>query len=336
MRIVTLGEIMLRLSPEGYGRFFQNDRMTASFGGAEANVAISLANFGMDAAFVTRLPAQAIGDAAIRTLRTFGVDTSGILRSGERVGLYYQERGAGVRSHVCIYDRAHSAISEASVQDFDWECLLRGADWFHFSGITPALSPALADICRAACQTAHRMGVKVSCDLNYREKLWPLSTARRVMTELCHLVDICIANEGEVRDLFDISPCGATDQEIYTTIAKEACARFGFERIALTLFTPHSNSEDDWSGMLYDGTQAFFAPCYRLPMVERIGIGDSFGAGLIYAHLMQYAPQEAIDFAVAASSLKHAVEGDFNLVTVDEVLDVAYKARCRATSFPVS
>ena len=324
MRIVTFGEIMLRLSPTGYERLFQSDRLTGSFGGAEANVAISLANFGEDAAFVTRLPDQAVGHGAIRTLRSFGVDTAGICFGGDRMGLYYHEKGVGVRDSLCIYDRAHSAIAEASPSDFDWDSLLSGADWFHFTGITPALSPVLADICRTACLTARRLGVRVSCDLNYREKLWPLSAARPVMAELCSLVDVCIANEGEVRDLFDIRPEG-TGQAYYEAMAREACARFGFSQVALTLFEPLSASEDTWSGLLYDRQAVAFAPTYRLPLIDRVGIGDSFGAGLIYALCHNYGRQEAIDFAVAASALKHTVEGDFNRVSVEEVRRLAGK-----------
>jgi 2-dehydro-3-deoxygluconokinase len=326
MRIVTFGEIMLRLSPEGYGRLFQSDRLIGSFGGAEANVAISLSQFGENAAFVTRLPDQAVGHGAIRTLRSFGVDTSPILFGGDRLGLYFQEKGVGVRDSLCIYDRAHSAFAQASLSDFDWDNLLAGADWFHFTGITPALSPALADICRQACLTARRLGVRVSCDLNYREKLWPLSAARPVMADLCSLVDVCIANEGEVHDLFDIQPDG-TGPAYYQAMAREACARFGFSQIALTLFDPLSSSEDTWSGLLYDRQAVAFAPTYHLPLIDRVGIGDSFGAGLIYALGHRYDRQAAIDFAVAASALKHTVEGDFNRVSVEEVRRLAGKHR---------
>ena len=203
-RIVTFGEIMLRLAPNGYYRFFQNDQMQATFGGGEANVAVSLANFGMDAAYVTKLPGHVIGQAAVDALRYFGVDTSHIVRGGERVGIYYLEKGASQRGSVCIYDRAHSAIQEAQPGDFHWEAILDGADWFHFTGITPALGPNLVEICKQACQTAKAKGVKVSCDLNYRGKLWSRAEARAAMTELCRDVDVSISNEEDAKDVFGI------------------------------------------------------------------------------------------------------------------------------------
>ncbi len=319
MRIVTFGEIMLRLSPEGALRLFQGDRMEISFGGAEANVAISLAEFGAEALHVTRLPDQAVGRSAIRTLHSLGVDTSGICLGGERMGLYFQENGLGVREGVCIYDRAHSAFSQASAADFDWGRLLSGADWFHFSGVTPALSSDLADICLDACRCAHAHGLRVSCDLNYREKLWPLSRAQTVMSRLCSEVDVCIANESELSGLFGIDPPGSCGKKRYRTMAEEACARFGFNQVALTLYTPVTYSEDIWAGMLYDHGEAYFSPAYRLQMTERVGIGDSFGAGLIYSMMNHNPSQEAIDFATAASAIKHSVKGDFNRVSAEEV-----------------
>ena len=207
-RVVTFGEIMLRLAPNGYYRFFQNDQMQATFGGGEANVAVSLANFGMDAAFVTKLPKHAIGQAAVDSLRYFGVDTDDIVRGGERVGIYFLEKGASQRGSVCIYDRAHSAIQTASPEDFDWEDIFTGADWFHFTGITPALGPNVVEICKAACKAAKAQGVKISCDLNYRGKLWTRDQARASMTELCQYVDVCISNEEDAKDVFGIEAEG--------------------------------------------------------------------------------------------------------------------------------
>ena len=328
-RIVTFGEIMLRLAPNGYYRFFQNDQMQATFGGGEANVAVSLANYGMDSVYVTKLPAHAIGQAAVDSLRYFGVDTSKIVRGGDRVGIYYLEKGASQRGSVCIYDRAHSAIQEARPDDFDWDAILDGAHWFHFTGITPALGPNLVEICRQACQTAKAKGVKVSCDLNYRGKLWTREEARAAMTELCRYVDVCISNEEDAKDVFGIEAAdtditgGKLNKEGYKSVARQLADRFGFEKVAITLRTSISASDNDWAGMLYDGENCCFSKEYHLRIVDRVGGGDSFGGGLIYALLNGRDTQGAIEFAVAASALKHSVEGDFNRVTVAEVEKLA-------------
>ena len=328
-RIVTFGELMLRLAPNGYYRFFQNDQMQATFGGGEANVAVSLANFGLDSVYVTKLPAHAIGQAAVNSLRYFGVDTSKIVRGGDRVGIYFLEKGASQRGSVCIYDRAHSAIAEASPGDFDWDAILDGADWFHFTGITPALGGNLVEICRQACKTARAKGVKVSCDLNYRGKLWTRAQAREAMTDLCQYVDVCIANEEDAKDVFGIEAentdvhSGKLDREAYGSVARQLAERFGFEKVAITLRTSISASDNDWAGMLYDGRDCWFSKSYHLHIVDRVGGGDSFGAGLIYAMLNGRDAQSAINFAVAASALKHSVEGDYNRVTVAEVEKLA-------------
>ena len=328
-RIVTFGELMLRLAPNGYYRFFQNDQMQATFGGGEANVAVSLANFGMDSAYVTKLPEHAIGQAAVNSLRYFGVDTSKIVRGGDRVGIYFLEKGASQRGSVCIYDRAHSAIAEASPDDFDWDAILDGADWFNFTGITPALGGNLVEICRQACRTARTRGVRVSCDLNYRGKLWTRAQAREAMTDLCQYVDVCIANEEDAKDVFGIEAentdvrGGKLDREAYRSVARQLTERFGFEKVAITLRSSLSASDNDWAGMLYDGQDCRFSKSYHLHIVDRVGGGDSFGAGLIYALLNGRDAQAAIDFAVAASALKHSVEGDYNRVTVAEVEKLA-------------
>jgi len=328
-RVVTFGEIMLRLAPEGYYRFFQNDVMQATFGGGEANVAVSLANFGLDSAYVTKLPAHAIGQAAVNSLRYFGVDTSKIVRGGDRVGIYYLEKGASQRGSVCIYDRAHSAIAEAKSSDFDWDAIFEGADWFHFTGITPALGGELVEICLDACRAARERGIKVSCDLNYRGKLWTRAQAREAMTELCKYVDVCISNEEDAKDVFGIEAQGSDiyggklDHEGYKSVAKQLSDTFGFERVAITLRTSISASDNDWAGMLYDGEDYYFSKSYHLHIVDRVGGGDSFGAGLIYSLLTGKSSAEAIEFAVAASALKHSVEGDFNRVTVAEVEKLA-------------
>ena len=324
-RVVTFGEIMLRLAPEGYYRFFQNDTMQATFGGGEANVAVSLANFGLDSAYVTKLPSHAIGQAAVNSLRYFGVDTSGIVRGGDRVGIYYLEKGASQRGSVCIYDRAHSAIAEAKSADFDWDAIFEGADWFHFTGITPALGGELVEICLEACKAAQARGVKVSCDLNYRGKLWTRAQAREAMTKLCKYVNVCISNEEDAKDVFGIEAQGSDiyggklDHEGYKSVAKQLADTFGFERVAITLRTSLSASDNDWAGMLYDGEDYYFSKSYHLHIVDRVGGGDSFGAGLIYSLLTGKSSASAIEFAVAASALKHTIEYDFNEVTVAEV-----------------
>lgn len=324
-RVVTFGEIMLRLAPNGYYRFFQDDQFQATFGGGEANVAVSLANYGMDAAFVTKLPAHAIGQGAVNALRGLGVDTTKIVRGGDRVGIYFLEKGASQRGSVCIYDRAHSAIQEAHPSDFDWDAIFEGADWFHFTGITPALGPNLVQICLEACKVARAKGITVSCDLNYRGKLWTRAQAREAMTALCQYVDVCISNEEDAKDVFGIEAVGSDitggklNKEGYKSVAKQLADQFGFKKVAITLRTSISASDNDWAGMLYDGDNFYFSKEYHLRIVDRVGGGDSFGGGLIYSLLNEKDAQGAIEFAVAASALKHSVEGDFNRVTLAEV-----------------
>lgn len=328
-KIVTFGEIMLRLAPNGYYRFFQNDQLQATFGGGEANVAVSLANFGLDASFVTKLPTHAIGQAAVNSLRYFGVDTNDIIRGGDRVGIYYLEKGASQRGSVCIYDRVGSAIQKAKKEDFNWDKIFEGAEWFHFTGITPALGENLVEICKDACIAAKKHGVKVSCDLNYRGKLWTREQARAAMSELCKYVDVCISNEEDAKDVFGIEAentdiyGGKLNKEGYKSVAKQLADKFGFEKVAITLRTSISASDNDWAAMLYDGKDYCFSKEYHLRIVDRVGGGDSFGAGLIYSLVSGKNTQEAVEFAVAASALKHSVEGDFNRVSVAEVEKLA-------------
>ncbi|MBP5383440.1 MAG: sugar kinase [Lachnospiraceae bacterium] len=328
-KIITFGEIMLRLAPEGYYRFEQADKYGATYCGGEANVAVSLANYGMDAAFVTKLPAHEIGQAGVNALRRFGVDTSYIARGGNRVGIYYLEKGASQRPSKVIYDRAGSSIAEAVSSDFDWEKIFTGADWFHFTGITPALSDQVADICLEACKAAKEKGLTVSCDLNYRNKLWSREKAGKVMGELCKYVDVCIANEEDAADVFGIRAAntdvtkGKVDHEGYKDVAKQLADRFGFSKVAITLRTSISANDNNWAAMLYDGKDYYFSKEYPIHIVDRVGGGDSFGGGLIYSCMNDYAPQETIEFAVAASCLKHTIEGDFNMVSVDEVKKLA-------------
>ena len=328
-RVITFGEIMLRLAPEGYYRFVQANSFGATYGGGAANVAVSLANFGIDTAFVTKLPAHEIGQAAVNELRKFGVDTSRIVRGGNRIGIYFLEKGASQRPSKVIYDRAHSAIAEASPEDFDWNEIFQNADWFHFTGITPALNDTLAAICLDACKKAKELGLTVSCDLNYRNKLWSREKAGQVMSELCKYVDVCIANEEDAADVFGIRAAntdvtkGAVSHEGYKDVAKQLAGRFGFSKVAITLRESLSASDNNWAAMLYDGTEFYFSKKYAVHIVDRVGGGDSFGGGLIYACLNQYDPQSTIEFAAAASCLKHSVEGDMNMVSVSEVQKLA-------------
>lgn len=324
-KIVTFGELMLRLAPENYFRFVQSDKFCASFGGAEANVAVSLANYGADAVFVTKLPAHEIGQAAVNSLRRFGVDTSKIVCGGERVGIYYCEKGASQRPSKVIYDRAYSSIALAQKADFDWEEIFAGAEWFHFTGITPALSDGVAEICLDACRKAKQKGIKISCDLNFRKKLWSKEKAGEVMGELCRCVDYCIANEEDAKDVFGIEAentdivGGRLNREGYVSVARKLTERFGFQGVAITLRESRSANDNDWSGMLYTGGKAYFSKKYSMHIVDRVGGGDSFGGGLIFALKRGYDAQRAIEFAAAASCLKHSVEGDYNMASLTEV-----------------
>jgi 2-dehydro-3-deoxygluconokinase len=328
-RVITFGEIMLRLAPMGYYRFVQADMYGATYGGGEANVAVSLANFGIDTAFVTKLPQHEIGQAGVNSLRRFGVDTSLITRGGERVGIYFLEKGASQRPSKVIYDRAGSSIATATMKDFDWDAIFSGADWFHFTGITPALGDNIVEICREACKKAKERNITISCDLNYRKKLWTREKAREVMSELCQYVDVCIANEEDAQDVFGIKAAetdvtsGKVNHEAYKEVAMKLAEQFKFSIVAITLRSSVSASDNNWAGMLYEGGNFYFSKQYSMHIVDRVGGGDSFGAGLIYACLKGFKPQEKIEFAAAASCLKHSIEGDFNQVSVNEVLNLA-------------
>ncbi|MCL2763938.1 MAG: sugar kinase [Treponema sp.] len=329
MKVITLGEIMLRLAPEGYSRFVQAVSYGASYGGGEANVAVSLAGYGIDAAFVTKLPKHEIGQGAVNKLREFGVDTSFIIRGGGRVGIYYLEKGASQRPSKVIYDRANSSIATAAQADFDWDKIFDRASWFHFTGITPALSESAAAICMAACKAAKQKGITVSCDLNYRANLWTREKAGEVMGGLMEYVNLCIANEEDSSDVFGIKApdsdvtSGKISHDGYKEVAAALAKRFGFKQVAITLRESISANDNNWGAMLYDGNDYYFSKKYSVHIVDRVGGGDSFGAGLIYANLKGMPAQEGLEFAVAASCLKHTIEGDFNLVSADEVKKLA-------------
>ncbi len=328
-KAVTFGEIMLRLNPEGYLRFLQANTYEATFGGGEANVAVSLANYGIDTSFVTKLPKHEIGQAAVNELRRYGVDTSDIIRGGDRVGIYFAEKGASQRPSKVIYDRAYSAISLAKRDEFDWDKIFEGAKWFHFTGITPALGGELPEICLDAVKAAHEKGVTVSCDLNYRKKLWTREQARECMSKIVPYVDVCISNEEDAKDVFGIEAentdidSGKLNHEGYISVARQLHERFGCSHVAITLRSSISANDNDWAGMLYTGDNAYFSKQYHMHIVDRVGGGDSFGGGLIYSLMNGYEPQKAIDFAVAASCLKHSIEHDFNLCSVAEVESLA-------------
>lgn len=324
-KVITFGELMLRLAPENYLRFVQSEKYEATFGGAEANVAVSLSNYGMDAVFVTKLPAHEIGQAAVNSLRRFGVDTSKIVRGGERVGIYYCEKGASQRPSKVIYDRAYSSIATAQKVDFDWDKIFEGASWFHFTGITPALGDNVAEICLEACKKAKEKNIVVSCDLNFRKKLWSKEKASKVMSELCKYIDYCIANEEDAKDVFGIEADntdingGKLDRNGYISVAKKLTEKFHFKGVAITLRESKSANDNDWSGMLFCDGEAVFSKKYSMHIVDRVGGGDSFGGAFIYALSNGYDPKRAIEFAVAASCLKHSIEGDYNMVSLAEV-----------------
>ncbi len=326
MKIITFGEIMLRLSPSGHhNRLAQAGQFDVVFGGGEANVAVSLANYGHEAYFVSKLPRHEVGEAAIGALRRSGVRTDHIARGGDRVGIYYLESGSAMRPSKVIYDRAGSSIAEADVADFDFDAIMQGASWFHFSGITPALSAWCAELVVRACEAAKRHGLTVSCDLNYRKKLWTPDEAQRVMRPLMRYVDVCIGNEEDAELCLGFKPTadvasGKTDAEGYKAIFEQMQREFGFKYIASTLRESFSASHNGWKAMMYDGRAFYTSKRYDIqPIVDRVGGGDAFSGGLIHGLLTKQSVAEALEFAVAASALKHTINGDFNLVSEAEV-----------------
>lgn len=325
MKIITLGEIMLRLSTPGNTRFVQSDSFDVVYGGGEANVAVSLANYGHDAYFVSKLPTHEIGQSAVNALRKYGVHTDYILRGGDRVGIYYLETGASMRPSKVIYDRADSAMAKAEADEFDFDAIMAGADWFHFSGITPALSAQAAKLTEEACKAAKRQGVKVSCDLNYRKKLWTPAQAQAVMKQLMQYVDVCIGNEEDAKLCLGFEPKanveqGETNASGYYEIFKQMKEEFGFEIVCSTLRESYSATYNGWKALIYDGKEFYESKRYEInPIIDRVGGGDSFSGGLIHGLLTKETMGEALEFAVAASALKHTINGDFNLVSKEEV-----------------
>ncbi len=329
-KIVTVGEIMMRLQPSGYKRFMQAESFDIVFGGGEANVAVSLAQFGEEVAFMTKLPSNAIADKCVRELRGWGVNTSLIARGGDRMGIYFCEKGCSQRGSNVIYDRAGSAIAEAEINDFDIPSALDGVKWLHWTGITPAISDKTAEIMKAVLIEAKKRNITVSCDLNYRKKLWSRQKANEVMSDLVKYVDVLISNEEDSKDVFGIEAentdinSGKISADGYAGIAKKLMAKFpSLKYVAFTLRESISASRNGWSAILTDGKDVFNSKKYSIDIVDRVGGGDSFGAGLIYGLINNMGGQKTIEFAVAASCLKHTVEGDFNIVSVDEVNKLA-------------
>lgn len=326
MKFVCFGEIMGRINPVGFKRIVQTNNFEITYAGGEANVAVSLANFGKNAAFITKMPENIIAQAALRSLIAHKVNVDDVVFGGERLGLYFVEKGASQRPSTVIYDRKHSSISESAREDFDWNKVFEDCCWFHFTGITPALGKNVAEICLDACKTAKEKGIKVSCDLNYRSKLWSAKDAGETMSKLMEYVDVLIANEEDSEKVFGISApdsdikSGELSKEGYKYVAKALNDRFRIPVVSITLRKSLSASDNLWSGMLYKDNGFYFSKEYSIHIVDRVGGGDSFAGGLIYAISENYNNQDIVEFATAASCLKHSIEGDFNEVSAAEVL----------------
>lgn len=328
-KIVSMGEIMLRLSTPGNNRFVQSDSFDVNYGGGEANVAVSLSNFGHDAFFVSKVPAHEIGQAAVNSLRKFGVHTDFLARGGDRLGVYYLETGSSLRPSKVIYDRAHSSICEANPEDFDFEKIFAGADWFHWSGITPAISDKAAECLKQACIAAKKAGVTVSCDLNFRKKLWTSEKAQSIMRPLMQYVDVCIGNEEDAEMCLGFKPSsdvesGKTEADGYKSIFTKMQQEFGFQYVISTLRESFSASNNGWKALIYNGKEFYQSRRYEItPIVDRVGGGDSFSAGIIHGLVSKMSQGDALEFAVAASALKHTIPGDVNMVNIQEVESLA-------------
>ncbi|MDO6435866.1 sugar kinase [Cyclobacterium sp. 1_MG-2023] len=324
-KVVTLGEVMLRLSTPDFKRFVQTDTFDITYGGGEANVAGALCNYGLEGTFVTKVPDNPIGQSAINHLRRYGVDTQFIARGGKRLGIYFLETGASMRASQVVYDRADASISEAEISDFDFDKIFDGAVWFHTTGITPALSDKAAALTEAALKAAKAKGVTTSIDLNYRKKLWSKEKAKEVMTRLCQYVDVCIGNEEDAETTLgfhsketDVTK-GELNLEGYKDVFKQMKEKFGFKYIASTLRESYSASDNGWSALVYDGDEFYHSKKYDVRIVDRVGGGDSFASGLIYGLIQEMGLEGATEFAVAASALKHTFPGDMNHATLAEV-----------------
>jgi len=324
-KVVTLGEVMLRLSTPDFKRFVQTDTFDITYGGGEANVAGALCNYGLEGTFVTKVPDNPIGQSAINHLRRYGVDTQYIAKGGKRLGIYFLETGASMRASQVVYDRANASISEAEISDFDFDKIFEGAVWFHTTGITPALSDKAAALTEAALKAAKAKGITTSIDLNYRKKLWSKEKAREVMTRLCQYVDVCIGNEEDAETTlgFHSKETDVTKGELnldgYKDVFKQMKEKFGFKYIASTLRESYSASDNGWSALVYDGDEFYHSKKYDIRIVDRVGGGDLFASGFIYGLIQEMGLKGATEFAVAASALKHTFPGDMNHATLSEV-----------------
>ena len=332
MKVVTFGEIMLRLSTPGFNRFFQSKQFDINYGGGEGNVAVSLANYGLESYFITRLPKHEIGQSAVNFLRQYGVHTEFIVRSGDRVGIYFLESGASQRPSKVIYDRANSSISTIQSDEVDWNIVFKDAKWFHWTGITPALGKNTQAALKDACTAAKNAGVTISCDLNFRKKLWTEKEAQSVMQPLMEYVDVCIANEEDAEKSLGLKAGesdvdkGELEEEAYFNVARQLKSQYNFKAVAITLRESFSASRNGWSALLLDDKdckEAYRSKRYDIQIVDRVGGGDSFAGGLIYGLLTKDNTKDALEYAVAASCLKQTIPGDFNLVSVDEVEKLA-------------
>lgn len=328
IKVVTLGEIMLRLSTPDYKRFVQADSFDVTYGGGEANVAAALCNYGLHGTFVTKVPNNPIGQSAINHLRRYGVDTQFVARGGERLGIYFLETGASMRASQVVYDRAGASIATVDKGEFDFDKIFDGAAWFHTTGITPALSDKAAELTELALKTARSKGITTSIDLNYRKKLWSKEKAREVMTRLCQYVDVCIGNEEDADTTlgFKAGHTDVTKGELhldgYKDVFQQMKAKFGFKFIASSLRESHSASDNGWSALVYDGQEFYHTKKYQVRIIDRVGSGDSFASGLIYGLATGMPMNEAAEFGVAASALKHTIPGDLNHATLAEVKDL--------------
>ena len=327
-KVVTLGEIMMRLSTPRFERFVQSDSFDVTYGGGEANVAAALSNYGLNGVFVTKVPDNALGQAAINHIRRYGVDTQFIARGGKRLGIYFLETGASMRASQVIYDRAGASVAEMDISEFDFDKIFDGASWFHTTGITPALSDKAAALTEAALKVAKAKGITTSIDLNYRKKLWSKEKAREVMTRLCQYVDVCIGNEedadtslGFISKGTDVTK-GELNLDGYKDVFQQMKTKFGFKYIASTLRESHSASDNGWSALVYDGIDFYHTKQYEVRIVDRVGSGDSFASGFIYGLVSGMPMFEAAEFGIAASAIKHTIPGDLNHATLTEVMEL--------------
>ncbi len=327
-KVVTLGEIMMRLSTPDFKRFVQSDSFDVTYGGGEANVAAALCNYGLNGTFVSKVPNNPLGQAAINHLRRYGVDTQFVARGGKRLGIYFLETGASMRASQVVYDRADASISDVDISEFDFDKIFEGADWFHTTGITPALSDKAAALTEAALKAAKAKGITTSIDLNYRKKLWTKEKAREVMTRLCQYVDVCIGNEEDADTTLGFTSKGTdvTKGELnldgYKDVFQQMKEKFGFKYIASTLRESHSASDNGWSALVYDGTEFYHSKQYEVRIVDRVGSGDSFASGFIYGLVSGMKMSDAAEFGVAASAIKHTIPGDLNHATLSEVKEL--------------